>query len=431
MSRTQVRKHVYVKPTIKVVKNLSCHGLQASFQGPGNPGGPGDSGCPILAGLNQSAIASTKEDVSGGAYERGSLSYQVGCLWLISKVLTFLSDTLWLYAHIIHIYPHTVISHWFGQSIRLTNILDLLPLSRRRVLTSEITTCLHPPPRKQLPDPSISFSPARIKWFMEVIGDMSITSDDVDTYSRWLFETQARPAAVTQEGLEQDFYRIAFHQLSLLFQPRIVRNSSSSPPNSNYTTTNTTTHNINLSDDKSHLLPPKTSGSFHIAMLPVSAHGCIVPITFNPPTSTSTPTSNTNAMTRVSTAIPIQRHIGLCKKSLHVFAMVGRTLEMSTDTRAVLLQEKVEGMFVSGPNVRSRLSNEFAHYAWHPIIYPIPHPLQLLSSNFTLAMLGISSLVDTFNSTSNSSNQQEKSEKDSIDRINIVPQDVQEPKKTC
>ncbi|KAI8360881.1 hypothetical protein EDC96DRAFT_565993 [Choanephora cucurbitarum] len=96
MSRTQVRKHVYVKPTIKVVKNLSCHGLQASFQGPGNPGGPGDSGCPILAGLNQSAIASTKEDVSGGAYERGSLSYQVGCLWLISKVLTFLSDTLWL-----------------------------------------------------------------------------------------------------------------------------------------------------------------------------------------------------------------------------------------------------------------------------------------------------------------------------------------------
>ncbi|KAI8368338.1 hypothetical protein EDC96DRAFT_543435 [Choanephora cucurbitarum] len=51
---------------------------------------------PILAGLNQSAIASTKGDVSGGAYERGSLSYQVGCLWLISKVLTFLLDTLWL-----------------------------------------------------------------------------------------------------------------------------------------------------------------------------------------------------------------------------------------------------------------------------------------------------------------------------------------------
>ncbi|KAI8366486.1 hypothetical protein EDC96DRAFT_544150 [Choanephora cucurbitarum] len=79
-------------------KNV-CHKKKKPFQpwqGPGNPGGPGDSGRPILAGLNQSAIASTKGDVSGGAYERGSLSYQVGCLWLISKVLTFLLDTLWL-----------------------------------------------------------------------------------------------------------------------------------------------------------------------------------------------------------------------------------------------------------------------------------------------------------------------------------------------
>ncbi|KAI8350911.1 hypothetical protein EDC96DRAFT_540152 [Choanephora cucurbitarum] len=115
MSRTQVRKHVYVKPTIKVVKNLSCHGLQASFQGPGNPGGPGDSGRPILAGLNQSAIASTKGDVSGGAYERGSLSYQVGCLWLISKVLTFLLDTLWLstYCYFSLVWP----VYSFGTSI--------------------------------------------------------------------------------------------------------------------------------------------------------------------------------------------------------------------------------------------------------------------------------------------------------------------------
>ncbi|KAI8350898.1 hypothetical protein EDC96DRAFT_567325 [Choanephora cucurbitarum] len=121
------------------VKNLSCHGLQASFQvstsrspftviktgllqercgvqqGPGNPGGPGDSGRPILAGLNQSAIASTKGDVSGGAYERGSLSYQVGCLWLISKVLTFLLDTLWLstYCYFSLVWP----VYSFGTSI--------------------------------------------------------------------------------------------------------------------------------------------------------------------------------------------------------------------------------------------------------------------------------------------------------------------------
>ena len=92
-------------------------------------------GYPILAGLNQSAIASTKGDVSGGAYERGFLSYQVGCLWLISKVLTFLLDTLLckskatLLTDAIHIvsiyylysYPHTIISHWLCQSTRLVS----------------------------------------------------------------------------------------------------------------------------------------------------------------------------------------------------------------------------------------------------------------------------------------------------------------------
>ncbi|KAI8368812.1 hypothetical protein EDC96DRAFT_504467, partial [Choanephora cucurbitarum] len=68
-----------------------------------------------------------------------------------------------------------------------TKYLGSLPLSTRRVPTSEITTCLHPPPRKQPPDPFIFSSAAHIKWFMEVIGqgfnllleDMSITSDDV------------------------------------------------------------------------------------------------------------------------------------------------------------------------------------------------------------------------------------------------------------
>ncbi|KAI8379851.1 hypothetical protein EDC96DRAFT_491951, partial [Choanephora cucurbitarum] len=68
-----------------------------------------------------------------------------------------------------------------------TKYLGSLPLPIRRVLTSEITTCLHPPSGKHLPDPSIFSSPAHIKWFMEVIGqgfnlpleDMSTTSDAV------------------------------------------------------------------------------------------------------------------------------------------------------------------------------------------------------------------------------------------------------------
>ncbi|RCI01761.1 hypothetical protein CU098_005512 [Rhizopus stolonifer] len=386
-----------------------------------------------------------------------------------------------------------------------TNILGSLPLSIRRVLISEITTYLHPPPGKQAPDPSIFCSPAHIKWFMEVIGqgfnlpleDMAITNDDVEIYSRWLFEPQTRPAAVMKEGLEQEFYQIIFHQFSLLFQPRIARNS------------------IVPTQDKSHLLPPKPSSSFHINMLPVGAHSTIVPITFNPPTSSSTPTSNTNANSGTTNAAStatsglqsnpnnsnsqatlketlsqlVQRHIELCKKSLRVFAMAGRTLKMSTDTWSVLLkvmlgitdyllkeptgesstmgvmnmgdelcdsllqvlfelwlrsntmdvemwdilkscfgrwihrpkaiqqwsstslaitkriqhlvygdQENAEGVFVSGPNVKLDLPNEFTYYAWHRIIYLIPHPLQLPSHNFTLAMLGIGNLVDTLNS---------------------------------
>ncbi|KAI8368813.1 hypothetical protein EDC96DRAFT_504470 [Choanephora cucurbitarum] len=87
-------------------------------------------------------------------------------------------------------------------------------------------------------------------------------------------------------------------------------------------------------------------------------------------------------------------------------------------------QEKVEGVFVNGLNVRFKLSNEFAHYAWHRIIYLAPHPLQLPSDNFTLAMLGIDNLVDTLNSTLSGSNQQKRSEKGSIDRISIASQDV-------
>ncbi|KAI8334835.1 hypothetical protein EDC96DRAFT_525207, partial [Choanephora cucurbitarum] len=62
-------------------------------------------------------------------------------------------------------------------------------------------------------------------------------------------------------------------------------------------------------------------------------------------------------------------------------------------------QEKVEGVFVNGPNVGSEYEN------------------------FTLVMLGIDNLVDTFNLTLSGSNQQKRSEKGSIDRISIASQD--------
>lgn len=58
-----------------------------------------------------------------------------------------------------------------------------------------------------------------------------------------------------------------------------------------------------------------------------------------------------------------------------------------------------DGVYVSGPNVKLDLPSEFVYYAWHRIIYLVPHPLQLPSSNFTLAMFGIGNLIDTLNST--------------------------------
>lgn len=54
---------------------------------------------------------------------------------------------------------------------------------------------------------------------------------------------------------------------------------------------------------------------------------------------------------------------------------------------------------MNGPNVKLDLSADFVYYAWHRVIYLIPHPLQLPSNNFTLAMLGIGNLIDTLNST--------------------------------
>lgn len=58
-----------------------------------------------------------------------------------------------------------------------------------------------------------------------------------------------------------------------------------------------------------------------------------------------------------------------------------------------------DGVYVNGPNVKLDLPAQFIHYAWHRVIYLIPHPLQLPSSNFSLTILGIGNLIDTLNST--------------------------------
>ncbi|KAI7897175.1 uncharacterized protein EV154DRAFT_364 [Mucor mucedo] len=321
-------------------------------------------------------------------------------------------------------------------------------------------------------------------------------------YARWLFEQNTRPASVTKEGLEQEFYQIIFHQFSLLFQPRIARNTStpttpavSSVPLSSSglgQSNSTSTANNNI----------RNNASFHIN-IPVSAHNHIVPLTFNSATpitgnNNASSSHNNSGNNLQTTALKetlsqlVQRHIELCKKALKVLAMAGRTLVLSTETWAVLLKvmlgvtdyllkeptgessnlgvmnmadelcdsllqvlfelwlksttmdvemwdilktcftrwthrskaiqqwnstslaltkriqnlmygdrQGTDGVYVNGPNVKLDLPSEFVYYAWHRVIYLIPHPLQLPPSNFSLAMLGVGNLIDTLNATEN------------------------------
>ncbi|KAG0179411.1 phosphatidylinositol-3,5-bisphosphate 5-phosphatase [Apophysomyces sp. BC1021] len=354
-----------------------------------------------------------------------------------------------------------------------------------RTLISEITSYLHPASGKHPPDPSIFASPAHVKWFMEVVGqgfslpleDMHITNDDVSIYAQWLFEPNMRPAAVVNDGLEQEFYQIIFHQYSLLFHPRISRSPNAQQLNAHQ-------QHSSSSSSSSATRPI----SFHLNTVPVNVHTNIVPVNLPSPTTPST--QNTTNVIKETLSQLTQRHIELCKRTLTVLATAGRNLDLSAESWSVLLKVvlgiadsllkeptgdtaipgvlnmgdelcdhllrvlfelwlksrtievemwdilkecfmrwghrpkaiqqwsstslalmkrilnilygKDEGTDVvilseNGVTVKLDLPDEFVHYAWHRILYLIPHPLQLPSTNFTLAMLGIGQLVDAVN----------------------------------
>lgn len=233
-----------------------------------------------------------------------------------------------------------------------TNILGPLPLSIRRALISEITNYLQPGPGKIPPDPTIFSSPAHVKWYMEVLGqgfslpleDMEITSNDVSIYAQWLLEAPMRPAAVVNGGLEQEFYQIIFHQLSLLFQPRVA------PGHSPSATAPTFRHPTTSNNNPSMGANPTSAGrpsSFNLGMLPVNPHTNMVPL---PPTSAAPSSSHhvsataaaasNAAATNIKETLSqlIHRHIELCKKTLTILAMAGRRLDLSLDTWRVLLK---------------------------------------------------------------------------------------------
>lgn len=234
--------------------------------------------------------------------------------------------------------------------------------------------------------------------------------------------------------------------------------------------------------------------SFHITMMPVNAHSNLgMPFTPNPlpPSNPTTSASNAQSALKETLSQLVQRHVELCKRTLKVFAMAGRTLKLSAETWSVLLKvmlgitdyllkepsggdasnlgvinmadelcdsllqvlfelwlrsntmdvemwdilkncfirwthrskaiqqwsstslaltkriqhlvygenEGTDGVYVNGPNIKLDLPAEFVYYAWHRVIYLIPHPLELPPNNFTLAMLGIGNLVDALNSS--------------------------------
>ncbi|OZJ03418.1 hypothetical protein BZG36_03602 [Bifiguratus adelaidae] len=204
-----------------------------------------------------------------------------------------------------------------------TDILSVLPLATRKSLVQAITTYLHPPQGHPTPDPSVFSSLAHVKWFMEVIGqgftlpleDMQITTDDITIYAQWLFELNQRPKAVREEGLEQEFFQIIFHQYSLLFEPRGPKPVA---PSNRPTSTGTSVQNVAI---------PLT--------LSLGTPGLIA--------HTSSPGLSPAVVAqqqREKNAILIQRHQELCKKVLTVFAMAGRTLgpTFTKETWIVLLK---------------------------------------------------------------------------------------------
>ncbi|KAM3589848.1 hypothetical protein VKS41_000701 [Umbelopsis sp. WA50703] len=343
-----------------------------------------------------------------------------------------------------------------------TNILNVLPVSTRRTLIAEITSYLHPAAGKPAPPPSIFSSPAHVKWFMEVIGqgfnlpleDMAITSEDINIYAQWLFEANQRPTAVSREGLEQEFFQIIFHQYSLIFRPRVPRQSSGSK-STVYTT--------------SALIP--APGATSLMAVPMAQ-----------------PSPGTSKETAAQLS---QRHIELCKKVLTVFTMAGRTLDLSEETWSVLLKvvlgitdsllserpnsdshrtglsmgdelcehllrvlfelwlrsktrdvemwdimkrcfvrwthrpkaiqqwssialsltnrtlrflygptagSPIVSIVVNGFNVKLDLPQDFVYYAWHRMLFLIPNPWQLSPGNFALAIMGVGKIVEAFHS---------------------------------
>ncbi|KAI9496808.1 hypothetical protein BDB00DRAFT_869033 [Zychaea mexicana] len=90
--------------------------------------------------------------------------------------------------------------------------------------------------------------------------------------------------------------------------------------------------------------------SFYLNMMPINPHANLVPVTLPSPTNAASPhigsgapsaaAANASAASALKETLSqmVHRHIELCKKTLTVLAMAGRTLEMTAETWTVLLK---------------------------------------------------------------------------------------------
>ncbi|ORE10052.1 hypothetical protein BCV72DRAFT_247745 [Rhizopus microsporus var. microsporus] len=267
---------------------------------------------------------------------------------------------------------------------------------------------------------------------MEVIGqsfnlpleDMAITSDDIDIYARWLFEQHTRPIAVVQEGLEQEFYQIIFHQYSLLFQPRITR-----PFSCNQTIKDTLTPLVQRHVE----LCKKTLKVFVMAARTLKFSEETWSVTLKVMLGITDyllkePTGEASGMINMadelcdtllqalfelwlrSNVMDVEMWdiLKTCfmrwthrPKAIQQWSSL--SLALTKRVQSIIGGEGTDGVYVSEPNIKLDLPPDFVCYAWHRVLYLIPHPLQLTPTNFTLTMLGIRQLVDTLSHTPSSS----------------------------
>lgn len=223
---------------------------------------------------------------------------------------------------------------------------------------------------------------------MEVIGqgfnlpleDMYITNDDISIYSQWLLEPAMRPAIVSAEGLEQEFFQIIFHQYSLLFEPRVFRpvniynipqyqssqlkNVKATATTSSYENESdsisfshqqlqqlhSTASNIDQSNESNNHINTNhniLNNNIHLSTLPVNVHNNVIPFSLpihltNPPNSSNIQNNSSQQQqsnqSKDNIATLVQRHIDLCKKTLTVISTAGRSLQLSSETWTALLK---------------------------------------------------------------------------------------------